>query len=136
MTRRPDWHSRFVAMIDEVRREPFAWDSADCSKAWVGRLVHELTGVDHTKDFGKYSTLKGAVKVMKSKGVKNLADLIALYLPEIHPSQAYIGDIATIKDDSPFGYALGIVNGDRIFVRREDGVGTVDLLEADRAFKV
>ncbi len=33
-------------------------------------------------------------------------------------------------------YALGVVNGERIFVLRETGLGTVDLLDAKRAFKV
>jgi hypothetical protein len=35
-----------------------------------------------------------------------------------------------------FGYSLGVVNGDRVFVIHETGLGTRDLTEAKRAFKV
>ena len=54
----------------------------------------------------------------------------------IHVSQAMLGDVAEVPDESPFGHALGIVNGERLLVMREDGIGTVDLLSATRAFRV
>jgi hypothetical protein len=73
---------------------------------------------------------------MRQAGFRNLADMVAVMLPEIHPSEARIGDIAAIEIDTPFGYALGVVNGERVFVLREDGMGTVDLLDAKRAFRV
>ena len=49
-----------------------------------------------------------------------------------------IGDIAAIPVDGPFGYALGVVSGARIFVfgAAYDRLGTVDLLTAKRAFRV
>ncbi len=95
-----------------------------------------ITGVDCAAQFrGEYSTAAGALKTMKAAGFDNLADLVATMLPEIHPSQAHIGDIAAIPHEGPFGYALGVVNGERIFVLRETGLGTVGLLDAKRAFR-
>ena len=43
---------------------------------------------------------------------------------------------AAIPADDGFGFTLGVVNGERIFVLRPDGFGTVDLLAAGRAFRI
>lgn len=136
MIRLPDWHARYVTFISEMRRQPFSWQSAsDCGVAWVGGAIEALTG-ERVIDTPKYSTAAGALRFMKRRGVESAADFVGLYLPEIPVCRAYIGDIAAIPDHTPFGFALGIVNGDRIFTRREDGIGTVDLLQAKRAFKI
>lgn len=138
LTRLPNWRSRFEAAIDEIKFVPFDWSTQhDCGPGLAGRLVYAMTGQDLTVRFhGKYNTAKGALKVMKSAGFDNLADLVASFLPEIHPSQASLGDIVAYEMDSPFGYALGVVNGERVFVLRPEGVGTMDMLAAKRAFKV
>lgn len=138
LTRLPNWRSRFEAAIDEIKFVPFDWSSQhDCGPGLAGRLVYAITGQDLTVEFqGRYKTAKGALKVMKSAGFDNLADLVASILLEIHPSEASLGDIVAYEMDSPFGYALGVVNGERVFVLRPEGVGTMDLLAAKRAFKV
>lgn len=138
LTRRDDWRSRLEAAIDQVKAIPFAWESQiDCGPHLTGRIVEALTGVDVAVAFrGRYTTAAGAVRVMREAGFDNLGDLVASILPEIHPSQAGVGDIVAIADDTPFGFALGVVNGDRAFVMRPDGLGTVELLDAQRAFKV
>ena len=53
-------------------------------------------------------------------------------------AMASVGDIAAIEIDTGGIYALGVVQGPRIYVVRpgEAGMGTVDLLAAARAFKV
>ncbi|OCP17370.1 MULTISPECIES: hypothetical protein [unclassified Ensifer] len=138
LTRRDDWRSRLEAAIDAVKAVPADWaKQADCGPHLTGRAVEALTGVDVAAAFrGRYQSAAGALRVMKAAGFDNLGDLVASLLPEIHPSQAGVGDIAAIADDSPFGFALGVVDGERVFVMRPDGLGTVDLLAAQRAFKV
>ncbi|WP_065091645.1 DUF6950 family protein [Rhizobium leucaenae] len=132
-----DWRERFVAEVDRLKHSPFAWGEHDCGPGLAGNLVLAITGVDCAAQWrGTYSTAAEAFAAMKAAGFQNLGDLVAAMLPEIHPSQARIGDIAAIETDTPFGYALGVVNGERIFVLREDGMGTVDLLDAKRAFRV
>lgn len=132
-----DWRRRFEEAVDEIKSRPFAWGDHDCGPGLAGRLVLALTGVDCTAQYrGSYDSAASALRVMRDAGFDNLGDLVAAILPEVHVSQASIGDVAAIADDSPFGYALGVVNGDRIFVLRADGIGTVDLLAAQRAFKV
>lgn len=137
LVRVKNWRACFVAEIDRLKRTPFAWGSHDCGPGLAGNLVLAITGVDCAAQFrGEYSTAAGALKTMKAAGFDNLADLVASMLPEIHPSEAGIGDIAAVPHEGPLGYALGVVNGERIFVLRESGLGTVDLLDAKRAFKV
>ncbi|MGY5811998.1 DUF6950 family protein [Rhizobium sp. LEGMi198b] len=137
LVRMKDWRARFVAEVDRLKRTPFAWGEHDCGPGLAGNLVLAITGVDCAAQWrGTYSSPAGALAAMRLAGFKNLGDMVAAMLPEIHPSQARIGDIAAIEMEGPFGYALGVVNGERIFVLREDGIGTVDLLDAIRAFRV
>ena len=125
LVRVKNWRACFVAEIDRLKRTPFAWGSHDCGPGLAGNLVLAITGVDCAAQFrGEYSTAAGALKTMKAAGFDNLADLVASMLP------------AAVPHEGPFGYALGVVNGERIFVLRETGLGTVDLLDAKRAFKV
>lgn len=138
LKRKPGWRSRFEAAIDEIKYVPFDWSTQhDCGPGLVGRLVHAMTGEDVAAPWrGRYSSRNGALRVMRNEGFDNLADLVASVLPEIHPSQARIGDIAAFEMASPFKFALGVVNGDRVFVLKPEGIGTMNLLAAKRAFRV
>lgn len=139
MGRVPDWHSRYNEFIEQMRRTPFQWGVNDCGPAWAGYAVSVLTGEKNPlhKYEGKYTDALGAVRVMRDAGFDDLKALMAAELGEpVHPSRGYIGDIAVIKDETPFKYSLGIVNGERVFFRTENGIGTLDLLECDSVFKV
>ncbi len=138
LTRLHNWRSRFSDEIDRMRRTPFAWGSNDCGPALAGNVVLAITGVDVAGPYrNQYDTLQGGLRIMKRDGFVTLADAAASFLPEHdHPSQARVGDIVAIPMNSSFGFALGAVNGERIFVMMPDGIGTMDLLDATRAFKV
>lgn len=137
MIRVEKWRSKFAEQADDIRTKPFVWGQHDCAVGLVGNLTQALVGENLAAEYtGKYTDAKSAYKVMKKAGFDNLADMAASILPEIHISQAQIGDIAAVPVDTNFGFALGVVNGERILVLREDGMGTVDLLDATRAFKV
>ncbi|NEI70950.1 hypothetical protein GR212_15305 [Rhizobium lusitanum] len=137
LTRVDDWRRRFAEEIDRMWRTPFNWDGHDCVVGLAGNMALAITGVDCAAEYrGTYKTAAGALKVMRAAGFENIGDMVASFLPEVHPSLAHVGDIAAIPVESPFGYALGVVNGERIFVLMPNGVGTVDLLDAKRAFKV
>jgi len=136
LTRRPDWRQQLAAFIADIRAKPFVWGDHDCGPAFTGRAVAVMTGEDLTRGFRRYSTLKGAVTAMRAAGFDNLGDLVASLLPEVHWSQAQVGDVAAFGTESALGYALGIVNGERVLVLREDGIGTMDLAAADRVFRV
>lgn len=137
LTRLEDWRFRYDAAIDEIKTRPFDWKAHECVTGLAGRIVLEITGVDLISEHaGRYDDAASAVRFMRGLGFDNLGDLVASMLPEIHPSKAEIGDIAALKVDSPFRYALGVVNGERIYFLGEAGFGTMDLLDAQRAFKV
>ena len=138
MKRLPDWRQRFEAVIDDIRRTPFAWGEHDCGPALAGRVVLAVTGEDVAAPFrGKYRTASEAVRMVREAGFDDLADLVGSILPEIHPSRARVGDIVAYRmDSSALGSALGVVNGERALVIRHEGIGTMGLLQAHRAFKV
>lgn len=137
MKRLPDWRERFEAAIDDIRRTPFEWGTHDCGHALAGRIVLALTGEDVTAPYrDNYRTASEAVRLVRDAGFTDLADLVATILPEIHPSKARIGDIAAFSTGDALGSALGVVNGERVFVLRHEGIGTMGLLQAHRAFKV
>lgn len=137
LRRLPDWRGRYEAAIDEIMRTPFAWHSHDCGPGLAGRLVLAVTGVDLSAQYaGDYHDATSAARLIRKLGFATLGDLVASMLPVIHPSRAEIGDIAAMAVDGPIGHALGVVNGERIFVLTETGIGTVDLLDAAMCFKV
>ncbi len=137
MRRLPGWRARMKAMVDELRRVPFKWGDHDCGPAWGARHVDLMLGTDFQELYeGIYGDALGARRWLKELGHASLEELVSSRLPEIHPSQARVGDLAAIATDGPFGCSLGIVNGERILVLGADGIMTVGLLTASRAWKV
>ncbi|MCA2372195.1 hypothetical protein ATU3B_11250 [Agrobacterium genomosp. 3 str. CIP 111-78] len=138
LVRKDDWRARFAAEVDRIKRTPFAWGSHDCGPGLAGNLVYAVTGVDCAAQWrGAYHDARGAARAMHEAGFSNLADAVASMLPEYeHPSQARIADVAAIKVNSVFGYALGVIDYERVFVLTETGIGTIDRSEIARAFKV
>lgn len=134
------WYPEYVNFINEMRQTPFEWGTNDCGASWVGRVIEIVTGKNPFADLdlGNYSTAIGAVRAMRKLGYSNLREATEHVLgkPSQHPVTGAIGDIALIRDESPFGYAFGVVNGERIFFRTESGLGTADLLEAECIFKL
>lgn len=131
------WRSRYDATIDMIRDNTFDWGEFDCLFGLVVPVIVALTGEPKFERFrGRYRTAKGALGVMRRAGFKTLADLAASELPEVHPSMCQLGDIVAIPSGDDFGFALGVVNGDRVFVLHPDGLGHRSLSEAVRAFKV
>lgn len=137
MIRLPDWAARLHDFVDGVKRSPFAWDGHDCFIGWAADAVLAMTGEDIAAAYrGKYKTAMGGAAVLRRAGFDDLADGVASLLPEIHISQARLGDIAAIPSDGPFGWSLGIVNGETILTVGENVMGVAPLLTATRAFQV
>lgn len=135
--RKTNWYSAYNDVIDSMRNKPFVWGENDCAVGLVSNVLSAIATENPAEEFtGKYKTAAGGLKLMKKQGYDNLADFVSSYLPEIHISETTIGDIAAIPTDDKFGFVLGVVNGEKIIVMTERGVGVVDLLDATRAFKV
>ena len=134
MKRLPDWPKRLHDFVDGVKRQPFDWGTHNCATFAAG-AVEAMTGERLVKGY-RFKTERGALSAMKRAGFDNLADMAASKLEEIHISQAQLGDIAAIPADTPFGFVLGIVNGEMILALRPDGMGLIPLFDATRAFRV
>jgi len=136
--RKYTWRSDLSVYVHSVAKAPFEWGGHDCALFSAG-AVEAMTGAYITADYrGRYSTLAGGLRLLKKKGFANHADLAASLFEEIPVALASVGDIAAIKVNTGGIYALGVVQGPRIYVVRpgEAGIGTVDLMAAERAFRV
>ncbi|MCO4316350.1 hypothetical protein M8997_004075 [Phyllobacterium sp. 21LDTY02-6] len=132
------WRPALAEYIDASMQKPFQWSEHDCALFAAG-AVEAMTGEDFAAPYrGKYKSLKGGLGLLKRKGFANHAELAASLLEEIPISLASVGDIAAVKVSTGGFYALGVVNGPRIYLCRPDslGLGTADLLTAERAFRV
>jgi hypothetical protein len=140
LRRLPQWRQLLDEVIELARREPHDWaKQQDCGMGLVVPAVLAMTGTDIAPDFrGAYSTEDGALGAIRGAGATDLAGLVAARLPEYSsgPANARVGDVAAVPAPAPFGWALGIFNGERVFVLKTTGLGTVDRSRVTRAFRV
>ncbi|MCC0013865.1 MAG: hypothetical protein H6881_08305 [Rhodobiaceae bacterium] len=122
--------SAVIAAIEDAKRKPFKPGTHDCA-LFVAAVVKAKTGRDYARGWrSKYRSLKAGQALLQEAGFDDHIAIVAAHFEEIPPALARFGDIAVVED------ALGIVNGGTVFVLRPDGLGTVDLLSASRAFRV
>lgn len=137
MERLPNWRVDLFNYIRDRRAEPYKLGTQDCW-IFVAGAIQAMVGVNIAAAHrGRYKTVKGALGVMKRSGAANMAELAAQHLEErLSPAFAQIGDVLAIPTDDGFGYALGILVGERIMVLSPTGVDSKDRTEATRAFGV
>lgn len=137
--RLPDWKTRLGDYVTEAFQLPFEPGHTDCAM-FVAGAVHAMTGVDFAAGFrGRYSTLEGGIKALRTVGWHSHIAVIAAHFEEVHPAFAGAGDIAMLDDPThPTGMeALGIVQGEHVYAIRADGLGVgiaprTDMLRAWR----
>lgn len=134
MTRFPDWRQRLVAYLHVARRKPFSYGRHDCT-IFAADAVMAMTGKDHAAAFrGRYSTVAGGLRVLRKAGHADNVEMVASLLPECHPIMAQPGDLAAI--DTEDGPALGVVQGEAIYVLSPSGLSLAPITAARRAFRV
>jgi hypothetical protein len=133
LIRFPDWRKRLLHYVAGVSRARFQAGKLDCALFAAG-AVHAMTGADLARGWRKYRSLKKGRALLADKGFADHVALAASLLPEIPPSFASVGDIAVLTADEDD--ALGVVQGPNIWALRPDGLGTVPLTQAKRAFRV
>jgi hypothetical protein len=129
MKRFPDWQVRLNAYVAASARTKF--DDMHCA-AFAAGAVQAMTGEDLSKGWPK--DLKAGMKALRRKKIKDHVELAARLLDEAHPAFAQVGDVAAVPVED--GTALGIVQGARIYLIGANGLKTVPLLSATRAFRV
>ena len=126
---------RLIEYVSKAARTPFEWGTHDCALFAAG-AVKAQTGKDPARGLrGRYSTAAGAMKHLRKLGYDRIEDLAAERLEEISPAFAQVGDLAVLDGDGEIG-ALGVVQGERIYVLHPDGLALMPLMSARRAFRV
>ena len=137
LTRLYDWRARLAAEMDRQRRDPFTWGKQDCAIGFAAGIVEALTGVDMARDYrGKYSSPRGALKLLKDEGSDSLTHFVATRLPEVQPAFANVGDIGVVASDGPLGEALCMIDASGLVVMTEHGHGRRPRGDLVTAFKV
>jgi len=133
MIRRPDWRARLAAWLAAEAVRPFEYGKSDCALFAAGAVL-AMTGIDLADGWrGRYTTLRGGLRVLHKAGHRNHVALTAARLPEIEPGRAQVGDIAVVEGND--GPSLGVVNGAWVAVRTMSGLGHVPRDKVVRAFK-
>lgn len=135
--KRDDWHQRLNAWVVKSAAMPFVWGQHDCglnAATCVQLQIEE--GIDFAADFrGKYTSLKGGLKLLRKAGYSDHAAWAASVLPEISHAEAQIGDIVAV-DFGDAGLTLMVVAGHRIIGPMPDRAGSLPLTRACRGFAV
>lgn len=131
--RLPDWRQRLIDYVVATAAEPFAPGKHDCALA-AANAVKAMTGRDFARGFRGYRTMAEGQRKLRAKGFADHIALAAEHFEEVAPSLAQVGDIAVVQGDD--GLALGIVQGELIYVTARNGRALVPLTSAIRAFRV
>lgn len=135
MNRLKDWEPRLIACLACAARESFTAGRHDCA-LFVGTCVEAMTGVDPAAEWrGRYRTIKGGIARLRRDGHSDHIACVASMFEEVKPSLAHRGDIAVVEGAEGFG-ALGIVQGEGIYVLTETGLGIQPRRNLKRAFRV
>lgn len=130
----PAWRTALHEAVEAHRRVPFEYGRNDCA-LFAADCIKAMTGLDLASGFrGSYRSAGGAHRALKRAGHPDLVALAAHFFEEIPPMMAGAGDIAAF--DTPDGWALGVVAGERVTVLGLDGLGTLDRLTAAKAFRI
>lgn len=128
-----DWRARLSDVIEDRRRTPF--DEIKNCGVFLADCVFAMTGVDLAAKYrGKYKSVAEGIILLRRDGYHDLCAFLEKHLDEIPPAMARSGDVMAFVTD--LGWAGGIVNGERVTVMSESGLGTVSRNGATRAFRV
>jgi len=130
----PTWRTALHETVEAHRRVPFAWGQHDCA-LFAADCIKAMTGLDLATGFrGSYHSASGAQRALKRAGYSDLVSLAANFFEETTAMMAGAGDIAAFE--TPDGWALGVVVGERVTVLGPDGLGSLDRLDAAKAFRI
>ncbi len=134
--RNPNWRPALYDYFDNIRRVPFNADTNNCAQ-FIANGWSCVRPDDPFKKYRKLKTFEGLLRAVKRDGFDNHVDFYKTFLTAYdHVSQAKIGDIAVFPVNDQIGYAPGWVIGERVFVLRPDGLATMELSAAIKAYQV
>lgn len=134
MKRPTDQRMRLTAYLAGCAKTPFAEGSHDCALFAAG-AVEAMTGRNMAADWrGRYTTIRGGIRVLRRAGHDDHIALAASLFPETSTPQ--LGDIAVMPTER--GPALGIVQGpgQGVYLPGEFGLVVVPIKTALQFFEV
>lgn len=124
-----NWESRLSAYVASISQRGFAWGEHDCALFAAGG-VEAVTGADPARSWrGAYASATGGLRLLRQAGFGDHVACAAALYPAIPMAVALPGDLAVLPAEDGVG-ALGIVQGEMIYVLRPDGLGLVPLSAA------
>lgn len=131
--RLPDWQARLTAYLAQVREAPFAWGRHDCA-LFVAGAVEAMTGEDLARGVRSYRSKAAGLAALQARGHADHEALAAALLEEVPPLLARPGDV--VVTDGEGGPALGIVQGEQVYLVGLEGLGLAPRSAVRRAFRV
>lgn len=130
-----NWETRLALYITRVAREGFAWGRHDCAVFAAGG-VEAVTGTDPAAAWReRYDSLATGLRLIRAAGyADHVAAADAMY-PAISPAMILPGDLAVVAGEDG-ARALGIAQGQLIYVLRPDCLGLVPVDQALRLLGV
>ncbi|AHI61254.1 hypothetical protein vBVpaS1601_29 [Vibrio phage vB_VpaS_1601] len=115
-----NWPRVIADQIKEHSNIPFEWGKKDCCLA-VADIVNLYAGFDIAEDFrGKYKTLLGSKRALKTYGQGDIKSTIDTMMTEIPVEEAGRGDLALVKTEA--GESLAILFSTRAWAMGENGM--------------
>lgn len=134
MQRVDNWPSELINYLAASARLPFEMGKHDCA-LFAADAIKAMTGEDPAAVWrGRYTTMLGGLRVLRKEGYQDHVDLVTKRLTEKPVALACPGDLAVVPTAD--GPALGIVQGESIYVLRLEGLALVPLTAATRMFEV
>jgi hypothetical protein len=135
VTRRPDWLVQLSSYVSAGSGQAFCYGHHDCALFAAG-AVAAMTGQDFAAQFrGRYTTLRGGLRILRQAGFADHVALAASFLPACHPSTVLPGDLAVF--DGAQGAVLGVVQGQGAYILDPAGrVALRSMRHAVGAFRV
>jgi hypothetical protein len=135
MSRLKDWEPRLVDCLGQASGKPFKAGHHDCA-LFVAACVEAMTGTDLAAEWrGRYRTIRGGIARLRRAGHADHVACVASMFEEVLPTYARRGDIGVVDGTDGFG-ALGIVQGEGVYVLTESGLGIQPRRKLKRAFQV
>lgn len=124
------WEAALSEYVAAMRHVPFEYGENDCC-TFISGAVEAMTGVDPMAEFrGKYDSLKGSMKALKSIGAGDLESTLDAKFPAVSVSHARRGDVAF------FDGSAGVVAGSFAWFVSDDGLERVPIAHWDKAWRV
>lgn len=131
--RLPDWRRRLELYLADAARVPFAHGTHDCALFAAG-AVKAMTGHDPAADYrGRYGSFKEGLRALRASGDSDHLALADRLFEAIPVATARPGDLAAVPMPRP---ALGVVQGELIYLVGDEGLRLVPLTSATRAWRV